>query len=156
MLLYTPIYLFFIPGGLLFSIGVVVMLWLSSGSREIGQYVFFIHPLFFASTAVIVGYQVIFFGLFANTFSHHHLKHEPGVVGKINKYLTIEKAGAVGLTLSLLGMSLFIYVFNTWLRFSSGQFDQINNSIIALTLVVLGVQTIFSSFMISLLGINKK
>jgi len=34
--------------------------------------------------------------------------------------------------------------------------NEIKNSIVALTLIVIGIQTVFSSFMISILGIEEK
>lgn len=156
MLLYAPIYLFFIPGVFLFVAGSILMIWLLLGNGELGAYNFFVHPLFFASASIIAGYQILFFGLFAQTFSHHHLNHKLEYIEKINKYLTIEKGGVIGIVLTILGISVFAYIIQEWLKFSGGEFNQINNSVLALTLVVLGVQTIFSSFMISLLGIRKR
>ncbi len=155
MLLYTPTLLFFIPGILLTIAGLSLMLWLYLGSGRIAGIQFFFHPLFFASASLIVGYQLILFGTFAKTFASIQLGHEDKILTKIYRYLTIEKAGVLGLILTLSGIGLFVYIFQKWISTNMQSFSEIRNSIAALTILIIGIQTLFSSFMISILSIRK-
>lgn len=123
MLLYSPLFLFFIPGIFMAVLGALLY--------------FLGHP-FFSSLLVITGYQLVIFSAFAKTYAITHLKEKSEFMNKIYKYLTIEKAGLLGIMAVLLGI-LFYF----------------SDPIIALTLALLGVQTIFSSFMLSILGIKK-
>lgn len=123
MLLYCPLFLFFIPGIFLFLLGII----LTTAN-------------FFASSILmILGYQLVIFSAFAKIYSITHLKEKSEIFEKLFKYITIEKASAFGLLIFLLGL-LFAY----------------KNLFTALTFVVIGAQTIFSSFMFSILGIKEK
>jgi len=56
----------------------------------------------------------------------------------------------------LFGLTIYLLIFNNWLNTGFGELQEIKNSIIALTLITIGIQTIFSSFMLSILGIKEK
>ncbi|MBZ9578025.1 glycosyltransferase family 2 protein [Patescibacteria group bacterium] len=155
MLLYSPLFLFFIPGVLLFLIGLISMLWLYFGSLNIFGIEFQYHPMFLSALLIIIGYQLIIFSLFAKTYAINHLGEKP-IFNKLYKYLTIEKAGIVGIIIVLLGIIIFATIFFKWLNTGFGELDEIKNSITALTLIIVGIQTIFSSFMLSILGIKEK
>jgi uncharacterized membrane protein HdeD (DUF308 family) len=90
------------------------------------------------SLSTIAGYQLIIFATFAKIYSITHLKENSRHFEKIFKYINIETAGILGILAIIAGFLL------------------LKNSIVALTLMVLGVQTIFSAFMMSILGIKEK
>ncbi len=154
MLLYSPFFLFFIPGIFLFFLGLISMFWMYFGSPEIFGIKLFYHPMFLSSVFVIIGYQLIIFSLFAKTYAINHLGEKP-IFDKLYKFVTIEKASILGILMILLGLIIFSVILSKWLRTNFGALQEIKNSIIALTLVILGIQTIFSSFMLSILGIKE-
>lgn len=155
MLLYSPLFLFFIPGLVLFLIGVVSMLWLYFGSPQILGIKLFYHPMFPSALLIITGYQLIIFALFAKTYAIAHLG-DTAIFDKLYNYITIEKAGIVGIVLGILGIMIYAVIFFKWINSGFGQLHEVKNSIIALTLVTIGIQTIFSAFMLSILGIKEK
>ncbi len=59
MLLYSPLFLFFIPGVFLFSLGLLTMFWLYFNSPILLGIKLFYHPMFLSSVLVIIGYQII-------------------------------------------------------------------------------------------------
>lgn len=65
MLLFSPRWLFFYPGLLLFVSGMAASLWLLPGIRIVGGIGFDIHSLLYASAASIVGAQMSLFGVLA-------------------------------------------------------------------------------------------
>ncbi len=155
MLLYSPLFLFFIPGLTLLLIGVLSMLWLYFGSPAIFGIELKYHPMFLSALLIIIGYQLIIFSLFAKTFAIVHLGDTP-IFNKFYKYITIEKASIAGVFLSVFGIIIYLLIFIKWINTGFGALQQVKNSIIALTLVVIGIQTIFSSFILSILGIKEK
>jgi len=155
MLLYSPLFLFFIPGALLLLIGLALMAWLYFGSPRIFGIQFQYHPMFLASLLIVIGYQLIIFALFAKTYAVNHLEEKNAGVELLNKYLTIERAGLLGGIIALLGIIVFAAIFLRWVRGGFGELQEIKESIIALTLMIVGTQTISSSFMLSILGIKK-
>jgi len=155
MLLYSPLFLFFIPGSILFFIGLLSTFWLYFGSPEILGIRFQYHPMFLSTLLIIIGYQLIIFALFAKTYAITHLG-DKSIMEKLYKYITIEKASIFGIFILLLGMIIYLVIFIKWLNTGFGALQEVKNSIIALALIVIGVQTIFSSFMLSILGIKEK
>ncbi|MDD5454637.1 MAG: glycosyltransferase family 2 protein [Candidatus Ratteibacteria bacterium] len=153
MLLYSPLFLFFIPGIILFVLGMSSMLWMYLGTPEILGIKFHYHPMFLSALLVITGYQLIIFSLFAKTYAVTHLG-EKATLNDLYKYLTIEKAGIAGILMVIPGIIIYILIFSKWLNGGFGELIEIKNSIVALTLIIMGIQTIFSSFMLSILGIK--
>lgn len=156
MLLYSPLFLFFIPGTFLLIIGSVSMIWLSFDSPNIFGIRFQYHPMFLSALLVIIGYQLIIFALFAKTYAIIHLGEKSSTVNLLNKYLSIEKAGIAGGVIILIGVIIFTKIFYKWTDTGFGELQEVKKSIIALTLIIVGIQTIFSSFMLSILGIKEK
>jgi hypothetical protein len=102
---------------------------------------------FLPALMTITGYQLIVFSMFAKTYSIVHLKEQSPIMDKLYKYITIEKASALGIIIAISGIVFY---------FLAPELNEIKNSIVALTLITIGVQTIFSSFMLSILGIKNK
>lgn len=155
MLLYSPLYLFFIPGVAIFLFGVALMLWLYFGSPEILKIRLQYHPMFPSALLTIIGYQLIIFALFAKTYAITHLGDKP-ILDKLYKYITIENAGLAGIIMGVFGLLIYVAVLFKWLKTGFGELQEVKNSILALTLITIGIQTIFSSFMLSILGIKEK
>lgn len=156
MLLYSPLFLFFLPGLILLILGAGSMAWLYFGSPEVLGIKLFYHPMFLSSLLTIVGYQLIIFSAFAKIYSINHLREKSRVFEKLFKYITIERAGLLGIMFSVVGIAIYTAIIMKWLGSGFGAMQEIKNSILALTLLVLGAQTIFSSFMLSILGIREK
>lgn len=154
MLLYSPLFLFFVPGLFLFLLGAFLMGFVYFGVFEYFGINLGVVSMFTSSAMIVVGYQLMIFSFFAKTYAINHLG-EPSSLDRIYKYFTIEKtifAGAIGF---LIGFVIFVKVF---VDFGLGSFSLIDakNSVISLTLIMIGVQSIFSSFMLSVLGIKEK
>jgi len=155
MLLHSPMFLFFVPGFLLFIGGIVSSALIYSGSLAFFGIQLRYHPMFPSAMLIIVGYQLMIFSLFAKTYAINHLGDKP-VLNKLYKYATIEKAGFAGIVMAFAGIVIYAAIFIKWVGMGFGALQEVKNSILALTLITLGIQTIFSSFMVSILGIKEK
>lgn len=156
MLLYCPLFLFFIPGLILFFAGILLMLWFYFDSPQIFGIKFFYHPMFLFSLLIIVGYQLIIFAVFAKTYAITHLEKKSENFEKLFKYITIERASILGISLFAMGVVICLVILIKWINSNFGGLNEIKSSIIAITLLTIGIQTIFSSFMLSILGIKEK
>lgn len=156
MLLFSPLFLFFIPGLALLATGSVVFGLLYFNQLNIGGIFFQYHPMFLASLFIIAGYQLMIFSFFSKTYAITHLGESSKVIDWLNKHLTIEKASLLGLIGILAGVVVYVKIFVGWVSNSFGEMQQVENSILAMTVMVLGLQTIFSSFMLSILGIKNR
>ncbi len=147
ILLHSPFFLFFIPGMIIFFLGIVSIVWLYTKAPVILGTKLSLHLMFISSVLTTVGYQLIIFFFFAKTYSFLHLNEKNNSVEKLYEYLTLEKAVIGGIIMILIGFFFFAYILLAW----SGSFKEL---IIGLTLITLGTQTIFSSFVLSILSIK--
>jgi glycosyltransferase involved in cell wall biosynthesis len=155
MLLYNPLFLFFIPGLIFLLIGINTFILLYAGKLQILGIQLYIHPLFLSSLLIITGYQLIIFSIFAKTYAITHLNEQP-IFKNLYKHLTLEKALILGTTITFIGLLIYFSIFYNWINTNLGNLNQIKNSILALTLTTIGIQTIFSAFILSILGIEEK
>ena len=155
MLLYKPFVLFFLPGVLLLSAGIVTFPFLYFGGLTFFRIRFYHHPMFLSSLFIIMGYQLVLFALFAKTYAINHLGDSP-VLERFYRYMNIERACAIGLAVAALGSLIYLQIFGKWLATHLGALNETKNALLGLTLLVLGIQTVFSAFMLSILGIKQK
>ncbi|MCU0680637.1 MAG: glycosyltransferase family 2 protein, partial [Planctomycetes bacterium] len=156
ILLYSPLVLFLLPGIILFFLGVFFTILFYFSNPNILGYQFYFHPMFISATMIIVGYQLMFFAGFARVYAITHLGEVDKRIEKILHYITIEKAGLAGLLMLFLGLSFLAYILIIWIKSDFSSINQVKNLITVLVLVVTGVQTISSAFMLSILGIKEK
>ena len=156
MLLYSPLFLFFLPGLLMLILGLLILGLIYFEALNIFGFHFQYHPMFIGSLLVITGYQLIIFALFAKTYALTNLNENYPLMTKLHQYLTIEKVSLLGLGIGLIGFLIYLMIFLKWWNNDFGPLNEIKNSIIALTLITIGLQTISSSFMLSILGIKEK
>lgn len=155
MLLYSPLFLFFIPGIFLFLAGGLLMVWLYFAAPKFLGLKLYYHPMFFSSALIIIGYQLIIFSAFAKSYAITHLGEKSKRMEKLYKLITIERASILGAFLLVAGSLIYAIILIKWLNSGFKGLNEIKNSIVALTFIIFGTQTIFSSFMLSILSIKE-
>lgn len=154
MLLYSPLYLFFIPGLILFLIGFLATIFLYFDMFSILGVKLYYHPMFLSSLMIIAGYQLMIFAAFAKTYAITHLGERSYFMENLYQLISIEKASIFGLLVLFAGIFIYAKIFIGWINSGLGSLEEVKSSIIALTLILLSLQTIFSSFMMSILSIK--
>lgn len=162
MLIYSPTYLFLIPGLVLFVTGFLVTSFLIKGPIVFFGLSMDFHVMFLGSMLMIVGYQVLNLGFFAKIYSFSEKFEEEEsdkIVTFIIKRVKLEEMIFIGIVAILCGVIIFVDVFidwREWMRVGSGVFMGIRKMIPAFTLIILGFQNIFFGFYYSILKIEKK
>ena len=158
MLLFSPRWLFLYPGLALFSSGAVVGALLETGPKQIGPATFDIHTLLLAAFSCLIGYQLVVFAVFTKVFAMQQGFHpaNPGYTAMF-RYVKLETGLAVGALMLVLGVAGTILAVLSWGSVGFGALDPgltMREVIPAALLLTLGVQTIFASFFLSILGID--
>jgi len=156
MLLYSPSYLFFMPGLLMFIIGLIGLISLSAGNLMIKNFELGIHTAIFASLITILGFQLIFLTLFAKIYMFAVLKEKEPFIESLLKYFTLERGILIGSIIFLVGLFIAGRIFVKWLQTSFGGFFQPGIVILASTILIIGLQLIFNVFYLSILGIERR
>jgi hypothetical protein len=156
LLLLCPLWLYLIPASVLLGGGLGIMAWLTPGPRQIGEAVLDVHTMLFGSLAVFLGYQVLWLWAFAKIHGWTSgLLPAETFSRRIFDHLNLERGILVGAVLLLAGVGLIVALFGQWLGNDFGPLDvtfTMRWALWGFTGIVLGVQTIFGSFFLSMLG----
>jgi glycosyltransferase involved in cell wall biosynthesis len=159
-LLYSPRWLFLFPGMALMLIGIVAGLWLLPAPRRVGNVIFDVHTLLYAAITVLLGFQAIAFAVFTKLFAISEGLHPPDPkLYRVFRYITLEVGIVTGATLVLFGLAISLYAVHFWETQHFGPLDMSHTFRLVIPgalCLTLGVQTIFSSFFVSVLGMRRK
>jgi hypothetical protein len=158
MLIYSPRWLFLTPGLLLALTGGVAGVVLSTDAVYLGNVRFDVGSLAVANMAAVVGLQLIAFAFYTKVFAIAEglLPQDPQFT-KIFRFFTLEKGIAVGLLFLLSGGGLLVRAIAVWKSAHYGALDYSENLrrlLPAVTLIMAGIQIVFSSFFMSILGLK--
>jgi glycosyltransferase involved in cell wall biosynthesis len=156
MLLYAPNWLFLGPGAVLVVFGLGLVFWLLPGPRPVGRIIFDIHTMLFGMLFSLLGAQIISIGLFAKVYSYAE-RFSPNQ-RSLERWLSrvkLEHGLILGAILAFTGAAGSVRLFAEWMAGDFGRFDQVRLVIFFSLWFFFGMQVIFSSFFISMLGISR-
>lgn len=157
MLMYSPTHLFLIPGLLCLVIGLLFTIALFPGPIKTKWHTFDIHFMVLGSMLAILGYQILNLGLYAKAISYEdHFAIQDGFIKAFYKIFSLEKGVIIGSILTIAGFILEILILHEWIKRKMGPLYETRQALVGMTLIILGVQTIFSSFILSMTKITQE
>jgi hypothetical protein len=159
LLLFSPRWLFLLPGLALVLFGFMLMGILAAGPVSIGGVNLDIHTMLFSSVFMTVGMQAVCFGVFAHTIAdaQMNLPLSASSMRHFMKLFTLERGLLAGFFLVTLGVSSALYSFWYWQHHAFGPLlptQMMRILIPSATGMIVGLQIIFASFFMSLLGLH--
>jgi glycosyltransferase involved in cell wall biosynthesis len=158
-LMYSPRWLFVIPGVLLIVLGLIGYAVALPGIT-FGAITFDAHTLLFASLAILLGYQSVIFAIFTKTFAiSMGLMPKDRHIIRFFEIVTLERGLIVAMGALIIGITLLLAAVNQWrlVNFGNLHYAETMRFVIpGVTLTALGFQTILSSFFISILGMRRQ
>ncbi|HSD66911.1 MAG TPA: glycosyltransferase family 2 protein, partial [Vicinamibacteria bacterium] len=158
LLLYSPRWLFLAPGLLLVAFGLLAYGLALPGAR-IGPVRLDVHTLLFGSLALIVGFQSVLFYLATKAFAiSEGLLPADRRLRRFLEMAQLEKGLVAGLAGCLVGLAFLLEAVNEWRLAGFGDLDYahtMRHVIPGATLVAVGVQVALSSFLVSLLAMQR-
>jgi glycosyltransferase involved in cell wall biosynthesis len=151
MLLYSPSWLYFVPGMLLLLLGLVGAISLAAGPVTVLGRTWQIHTLFACIFALLLGTQIVQLGIFARAFAASHLGEKDPWVERARGRLSIEHGLVVGGILLALGLVTVTVIFVNWAIDGFGALSHEYATAIGFTLLAVGTQVILGSFFLALL-----
>jgi glycosyltransferase involved in cell wall biosynthesis len=158
-LIYSPRWLFLIPGLLLICLGLFGYAIALPGLTMNGV-TFDAHTLLFASLAVLCGYQSVLFAIFTKTFAiSEGLLPEDPRMNRLFEIVNLERGLIISSTALCIGLMLLMMAVAQWRMAGFGSLDYGRTMRLVIpgaTLTALGFQTILSSFFVSILGMRRR
>jgi hypothetical protein len=161
LLLYSPRWLFLVPGLALTLAGAALIVWLLPGPRALGPATLDVHTMLAGAAMVLVGAAAIFSGVCAKIFgiTEGLLPKDPFLDRLFDRWVTLETGLLAGAACLVGGGILVGRVVSLWagtglhgLPYTQTMRWMIPGAL----LLVLGAQALFGSFLLSLLGVRRR
>lgn len=160
LLLYSPRWLFLYPGIALTLAGLAVMAWLLTGPKTVGHVVLDTQTLLYAGGAVVLGYEAVLFAIFSRMFAvAAGLRPGNPRLDAVFRRLTLEVGLLAGAGLIVAGMAGTVVAVVEWGSRDFGPLDfstSMRVVVPALVALMLGAETVFASFFLGVLGVQRR
>jgi glycosyltransferase involved in cell wall biosynthesis len=157
MLLYAPNWLFLFPGISLVAAGLFLVFWLLPGPRWISPRVGLdLHTMIFGVIFTLLGAQIISIGFFAKVFSYAERfdRSKKSFESALRRF-KLEYGLLLGTILFGFGFAGDAWISWQWAASGFGPLSQVRLVLFFSMWLFLGVQIVFSSFFLSMLGISR-
>ncbi|MGH3191192.1 MAG: glycosyltransferase family 2 protein [Streptosporangiaceae bacterium] len=158
LLLFSPRWLFFLPGLFLLVAGLVIGGIVAPHPFKVGSVTFDVDTLVGASAMVVIGFQSVLFWLFTQVYagSEGFLPEEPKVQRLLAR-LSLERGLILGAAIGVAGLAGLIFSVAYW---HGKGFHQLNYEhslrlmIPSVTALIVSCQVVLGTFFLSILGIR--
>jgi glycosyltransferase involved in cell wall biosynthesis len=155
LLVHSPTHLFIVPGIALLVIGMltamVSLLQINVFGRELQ-----LHSMIAGALLLIVGTQVIALGLCAHAYGTYFMGERDPWFDRARARYRLEHGLVLGGVLTAAGAIVALWIVVTWIDRGFGQLSEERLAVGAASLIIVGVQVFFSSFLLSILGLRRR
>ena len=155
LLVHSPTYLFLIPGAALTLLGSLILAMVALQVDIFGR-AWDIHTMIGGSLFTIVGIQVIALGFCAHTYGVYFMGENDPWFDRFRGMLRLEHGLLLGGMLTLIGAVVGAVIVVSWIEGGFGGLSEQRMTILAATLMIVGIQIFFSSFLLSILGLRRR
>jgi len=155
LLVHSPNHLFIFPGTVMAVVGAVVEFIVITHIAVFGRE-WDVHALIAGALLAIVGTQVVALGICAHTYATYFMGERDEWFDRMRKRYTLEHGLLLGGSLIIAGLVLGIVIVINWINHGFGRLSEENVAVLAATLIIVGIQIFFSSFLISILGLRRQ
>ena len=156
LLLFSPRWLFVYPGALLALLGLVAFGVLLPGYQTVGHVRLGVHSLLFAGAAILIGVQLMSFGLLASVFgARENYWYAGGRIERLRRFLSVDRGCILGGLMILAGIGGAVFAFLRWSAAGYGDMQVeslMRITIPAVLLCAVAMQLIFTTFLLELMS----
>jgi glycosyltransferase involved in cell wall biosynthesis len=156
LLMQSPRWLFIYPGTLILLMGVLGMLFTSGGETSLKNVNLDLNTFFYSMGGAILGTQLIQLGIIAQIYFGPTKKSKRAkfsISAKLISQFTLERGIVLGSISFLLGLVVVLQLISAWIDSDFQYLPQetsLRTTGLALLMIISGAQTIFSSFLATL------
>jgi len=151
MLLYSPSWLYIVPGSALLLLGVTGMVVLATGPVDVFGRSWQIHTMLGFVALTLIGAQVIQLGVFARTYALVRIGEHDPLLDRLGGRIRLEHGLLVGGGLVLLAILGLIAVGVEWASEGFETLGRAYETALLATMLGLGIQIVFGAFFLALL-----
>jgi Glycosyl transferase family 2 len=155
LLVHSPNWLFSVPGAVLALFGVIVSLTVLLQIQVFGRE-WDLHAMVAGALLMVVGTQVLALGLCAHAYATYFMGEEDPWFDRMRARFRLEHGLLLGGAIIFAGLVMAGVIVGTWVDRGFGQLSEERLAVLAATLLIVGLQIFFSSFLISILGLRRR
>jgi glycosyltransferase involved in cell wall biosynthesis len=161
LLIFSPRWLFLIPGAVAFFLGLLGTLFISFGPIILGDIGFDVSSQVYLAALTVVGYQSVLFAILTKIYAQHEGFRIPRSrnFDRLERRISLESGALVGLALFFVGLAIGIWQLSTWAGEGFGSLDPsgtVRTAVLAALLMMLGAQTIMAGLFLGVLNVGLK
>jgi hypothetical protein len=154
LLVHSPNHLFVVPGALLAGLGTLIVLIVEAGLDFFGR-AWGVHAIIGGSLLMIVGTQILALGLCAHAYGTYFMGEKDPWFDGMRARFRLEHGLMLGGVFMLVGLGLGGVIIATWIAHGFGSLSDERLALVAATVMIVGLQIFFSSFLLSILGLRR-
>ena len=155
LLVHSPTHLFFVPGALLTILGAAIVATVLAHVSVFGRS-WDVHTMIGGAMLTIVGTQILALGLCARAYGVYILGERDEWFSRMRRHVKLEHGLLAGAALVVAGLVVGGVIVGKWISRGGGALGETRPALLAATLVIVGIQTFFSSFLLSILGLRRR
>jgi glycosyltransferase involved in cell wall biosynthesis len=154
LLVHSPNHLFIAPGAVLAGVGTVIVVFVGAGLDFFGR-AWGVHALIGGALLMIVGTQVLALGLCAHAYGTYFMGEQDPWFDRMRARFRLEHGLLLGGAFLLVGVVMGAIILATWIAHGFGSLSDERLAVVAASLMIVGIQIFFSSFLLSILGLRR-
>ena len=155
LLVHSPTHLFIVPGGGMAVLGALVQFIVISHFAFFGRQ-WQIHALIAGALLTIVGVQVVALGVCAHAYGTYFMGETDRWFDRMRARYRLEHGLLLGGGVTLAGLAAGTWIGIHWITGGFGALGEENLAVLAATLVIVGIEIFFTSFLLSILGLRRR
>jgi hypothetical protein len=155
LLVHSPTHLFVVPGAAMAGLGLVIALVSVLGIEIFGRE-WQLHSMVAGALLLIVGTQVVALGLCAHAYGTYFMAEKDPWFDRMRARYRLEHGLLLGGAIFAAGLIVAAVVFAIWADRGFGALSEERLALLAATLIIVGIQVFFSSFLLSILGLRRR
>jgi glycosyltransferase involved in cell wall biosynthesis len=154
LLVHSPTYLFMLPGAIMLFLGAIVslvaLLQIDVFGRE-----WDLHTMVAGALLMIVGVQIVALGLCAHAYGTYFMNEKDPWFDRMRARFRLEHGLVLGGLVAFVGFVVAAAIVIIWIQRGFGQLSEERLAVLAASLVIVGLQIFFTSFLLSILGLRR-
>jgi glycosyltransferase involved in cell wall biosynthesis len=155
LLVHSPNHLFIVPGAVLAGLGTLVILIVETGLDLFGR-AWGVHAIIGGALLMIVGTQVLALGLCAHAYGTYFMGEQDPWFDRMRARFRLEHGLLLGGLFMLIGVALAGVILTSWIVHGFGSLSYERLAVVAASVLIVGIQIFFSSFLLSILGLRRR
>jgi glycosyltransferase involved in cell wall biosynthesis len=155
ILVYNPTFLFLLPGLVMLFAGSLITLLVFVHVPIFGRDLY-VHSLIMGCLLVILGVQAIGLGLSARAFGVYFISEQDRLFQKLRSRVRLEHGLILAMVVGAAGLTLVGVLIGKWASHGFGTLKEEQLAILAATVIAVGAQIFFTSFLLSIIGLRRR